>query len=90
MNLGIPRADSTDISGIFWNVFGTFKMSIIIVYWVSYHFGTLFPKNRWQWQLTHPEALNQQKSMRPFAKLRGGQQVQSCAFHPSKSLGGKF
>lgn len=29
-------------------------------------------------------ALNQQKSMRPFAKLRGGQQVQSCAFHPSK------
>eukprot|EP00913_Durusdinium_trenchii_P033156 g31039.t1 len=29
-------------------------------------------------------ALNQQKSMRPFARLRGGQQVQSCAFHPSK------
>ncbi|CAE7398295.1 bop1, partial [Symbiodinium sp. CCMP2456] len=29
-------------------------------------------------------ALNQQKSMRPFAKLRGGQQVQSCAFHPTK------
>ena len=32
------------------------------------------------------KALNQQKSMRPFAKLRGGQQVQSCAFHPSKWL----
>ncbi|CAJ1402027.1 unnamed protein product [Effrenium voratum] len=29
-------------------------------------------------------ALTQQKSMRPFARLRGGQQVQSCAFHPSK------
>jgi len=27
-------------------------------------------------------ALNQQKSMRPFAKLKGGH-VQSCAFHPS-------
>ncbi|OLQ04452.1 Ribosome biogenesis protein BOP1 [Symbiodinium microadriaticum] len=32
-------------------------------------------------------ALNQQKSMRPFAKLRGGQQVQSCAFHPTKHFG---
>eukprot|EP00434_Breviolum_minutum_P017095 symbB.v1.2.015086.t1/scaffold1118.1/size136889/9 len=29
-------------------------------------------------------ALHHQKSMRPFARLRGGQQVQSCAFHPSK------
>lgn len=29
-------------------------------------------------------ALHQQKSMRPFAKLKGGQQVQSCAFHPTK------
>eukprot|EP00928_Gymnodinium_smaydae_P020453 TRINITY_DN17902_c0_g2_i1.p1 TRINITY_DN17902_c0_g2~~TRINITY_DN17902_c0_g2_i1.p1 ORF type:complete len:733 (-),score=140.95 TRINITY_DN17902_c0_g2_i1:349-2547(-) len=28
-------------------------------------------------------ALQQQKSMRPFAKLKGGS-VQSCAFHPSK------
>lgn len=28
-------------------------------------------------------ALHQQKSMRPFSKLKGGQ-VQSCAFHPSK------
>lgn len=28
-------------------------------------------------------AINQQKSMRPFRKLKGGQ-VQSCAFHPSK------
>jgi len=28
-------------------------------------------------------ALHQQKSMRPFSKLKGGQ-VQSCAFHPTK------
>lgn len=28
-------------------------------------------------------ALNQQKSMRPFAKIKGGL-VQSCAFHPTK------
>jgi ribosome biogenesis protein ERB1 len=28
-------------------------------------------------------AIQQQKSMRPFAKLKGGQ-VQSCAFHPTK------
>jgi len=35
---------------------------------------------RWHQCIIH--ALNQQKSMRPFAKLKGGH-VQSCAFHPS-------
>ena len=48
------------------------------------------PVECWCWHLAATfgrEALNQQKSMRPFAKLRGGQQVQSCAFHPSKLPG---
>lgn len=29
-------------------------------------------------------ALQNQKSMRPFSKLKGGQAVMSCGFHPSK------
>lgn len=66
----ISIATDGDVTQLVWHVKGNYCAAVS-------------PKARAPSNQCIIHAVQQQRSMRPFSKLKGGQ-VQSCAFHPSK------
>jgi len=66
----LTLATDGDVQQLTWHVKGNYCAAVS-------------PKAKSPSNMCIIHAITQQKSMRPFAKLKGGQ-VQSCAFHPSK------